>query len=53
MPVFICYKQHKFINLNFVNLRFLKEKAAMKSKIQDTSAGGTGDAIPKNNFNDE
>ena len=39
MPVFICYKQHKFINLNFVNLRLLKEKAAMKSKIQDTSAG--------------
>lgn len=38
MPVFICYKQHKFINLNFVNLRFLKEKAAMKSKIHDTSA---------------
>jgi C-terminal processing protease CtpA/Prc len=33
MHIFICYKQNKFINLNFVNLRLLKEKAAMKKLV--------------------
>ncbi len=33
MHIFICYKQNKFINLNFVNLRLLKQKAAMKKIV--------------------
>lgn len=33
MHIFICYKQNKFIKLNFVNLRLLKEKATMKKLV--------------------
>lgn len=33
MHLFICYKQNIIINLNFVNLRLLKEKAAMRKIV--------------------